>query len=295
VHFWIGSAPTGAAVPHLDHVFVVMMENQNTSDIFGTSNNAPNCSSPSSAPAPYLDQLACDNVTLTNSHGLVHLSDPNYVALESGSTYINNDPWPGVTGGGVGSITAPHLGTLLENIGKTWKVYQNGQDGNCDLQDHSPYYGDNSPFPYFSDMLSTTYCQNHVQPLTQLTSDLNATATTPNLVWFEPGICYSMHNCSVASGDSWMSSYLPTILTSKAFTQQKSLLVITWDEDRSLTPVNQVPTIIVGSPGLTKTRFATNHFYSHYNVLRTIEDGLGVTTHLTPNDTNAIPINNIWP
>ena len=288
VHFWVGSAPQGT-VPQLDHVFVVMLENKAPGDIFGTTNNAPNPTS-SSAPAPYLNQLALDNVALANSHGLHHPSDPNYIALVGGETYLKGNDFPAR----VGSINAPHLGTLVEGAGKTWKGYIEGMSAPCDLQKNGDYDPDNMPFLFFRDMTDINRCRNHLQPITQLWSDLQSTSATPGFVWFEPNSCNSMHNCSVATGDTWMRNNLPRILTSPAFQQQRSLLVITWDEDNAWTSANPIPTILVGSPNLTRTGFTSNVGYDHYSVTRTIEDGLGLPHTMTANDQRATPIGDVW-
>lgn len=301
VHFYVGSPPsTAGKVPALDHVFMVMMENKAPSDIFGTSNNRPNCASPSTAPAPYLSQLACSNITLTNSHGLMHPSDPNYVALASAQVGIQGNNFSYVHS--VGGTNTKHLGSITEDAGKTWKGYIEGTSSSCDLTANAPYDPDNLPFLYFKGVGNdTTYCQNHLKPISQFWTDLRSTSTTPNYVWFVPNSNNTMHNnCSpniqtcVSAGDNWMKNNLPTLLNSPAFKTQKSLLIITWDEDRYWTSANPIPTIIVGSPNLLKAAGSTsNTYYNHYNVTRTVEDALGLT-RMTANDANAIPIYDIW-
>jgi hypothetical protein len=83
-----------------------------------------------------------------------------------------------------------------------------------------------------------------------------------------------------------------------------SLLVITWDEDSShyvyphscehgintAAPRNHIPTIVVGEPVAPGSTTAT--MYTHYNLLRTIEDMFS----LTPLDGSAgvQPITGIW-
>ncbi len=300
VHFYVGSPPAAGKVPALDHVFMVMMENKAPTDIFGTSNNKPNCASPTTAPAPYLSQLACNNISLTNSHGLMHPSDPNYVALASGQLGIQGNNFSSLSS--VGGINTKHLGSITEDAGKTWKGYIEGTNSSCDLTAKSPYDPDDLPFLYFKGVgNNTTYCQNHLKPISDFWTDLASTTTKmPNYVWFVPNSDNTMHNnCGtlstcVTAGDTWMKNNLPKLLNSTAFTKEKSLLIITWDEDKDWTPANPIPTILVGSPGLMKAGGSTsNTYYNHYNVTRTVEDALGLTP-MTSNDKNAVPIHDVW-
>lgn len=114
--------------------------------------------------------------------------------------------------------------------------------------------------------VDTTRCRDHLRPITQMWSDLRTASTTPNIVWFEPDACNTMHNCSVATGETWMRNNIPTILNSPAFTRQRSLPITTWDEEDNWTSANPIPTIVVGSPGVTKTGFTSNTGYDHYSV-----------------------------
>ena len=66
--------PPVAHVPHFDHVFVVMMENEDYDEIIG--NNA----------APYINSLLPKGANLTNMYATAHPSDENYTAFAAGST-----------------------------------------------------------------------------------------------------------------------------------------------------------------------------------------------------------------
>ena len=67
-----GSA--SAKVPHLNHVFIITLENENAADTFGPS-----------SPAPYLSQtLRSKGAFLPNYYGIGHESLDNYIAEISG-------------------------------------------------------------------------------------------------------------------------------------------------------------------------------------------------------------------
>ena len=76
-----GPVPTG--VPHLDHVFVIMMENHGYSQIVGNPN------------APFINQLAKSANTATNYFAVAHPSLTNYLEVVGGSNFgVHTDNYP---------------------------------------------------------------------------------------------------------------------------------------------------------------------------------------------------------
>jgi phospholipase C len=90
---------------NFQHVWVVMMENTSEKSLIGNDN------------APYINELA-DTVGLaTNYYGITHPSQPNYVAITSGSTN-------GVANDNDTTVNATNIVDQLESHGKTWRDYQ---------------------------------------------------------------------------------------------------------------------------------------------------------------------------
>ena len=76
-----GPVPVG--IPHLDHVFVIMMENHSYSQVL----NNPN--------TPYINQLASTANTATNYFGVAHPSLTNYLEIVGGSNFgVHSDNYP---------------------------------------------------------------------------------------------------------------------------------------------------------------------------------------------------------
>jgi hypothetical protein len=267
-----------STVPRFDHVFFTMLENKSYDQVIGNGQ------------APYLSALAANNTSLGASYGVVHPSDPNYLAIAGGSTFGHTDnPWPA----GMGSINAPHIGDRVDAAGKTWRGYIEDMGTPCNRTSSGYFDVDNLPFLFFKDIADNdARCRQALHPITQFWTDLQATASTPSFVWFEPNTCNTMHSCSVRTGDDWFRANLPKLLASPAWTQQRSLLIITFDEDDDAHG-QRIPTIVIGSPGTVKTGFVSPNRYDHYSVSRTMEDALGLPP-LTRNDAYAFPINDIW-
>ena len=250
-----GPAVDAAGAPGFDHVFLIVMENHSYSEVIG---------SPS---APYINGLLARGALATDYYAVAHPSLPNYLALAGGSTY------------GIGSdcttcwISAANVGDSLEAAGSTWKAYEESMPYACFVGDSYPYVQKHDPFIYFNDIRTNTMrCQAHVVPYPQLAVDLQSTATTPNYGFITPNVCDDMHDCSVATGDAWLSHQVPMLLNSPAFVTQRSLLAITWDEDDG-SAGNHVATLLLGTGISGGARSSAP--YNHYSLLRTLEAARG--------------------
>src|ERR1700733_6894786 len=61
-------------LPRPDHIIVVIEENHGYDEVIGSPN------------APFITQLANEGALFTAPHGVTHPSQPNYLAIYSGST-----------------------------------------------------------------------------------------------------------------------------------------------------------------------------------------------------------------
>ena len=77
-----------------------------------------------------------------------------------------------------------------------------------------------------------------------------------------------MHDCPVATGDQWLSTWVPKILDSAAYRSGTTALVIVWDEPTQLANVVVAPSVRPGTVSGTAV--------SHYSLLRATEEMLGL-------------------
>ena len=183
----------------------------------------------------------------------------------------------------------------MDVAGKTWRAYYQSANGPCDNTIHDPYYNDDLPFLYFKDIRgNAARCNSHLVPLPQLATDLKSTATTPSFVWWGADDCSDMEGCGIKAGDTFLKQTVGEILASKAWTTQRSLLLVTFDEDAYAMerPAQLIPTIVLASTGV-KQGYVSHVRYDHYNMLRTIEGVLGLRT-LTANDLYAEPMADLF-
>jgi hypothetical protein len=233
------------------------MENEESPSIIGNGS------------APYINGLAKSSGLATQYYSITHPSLPNYLALTAGSTFgISSDCttcW----------VSATNLADQVEASGRSWKAYLEDMPSACFVGDAYPYMQKHNPWIYFNDIRTNAVrCNARVVPFSQLGSDL-AGGSVPNYVWITPNMCNDMHDCSIATGDSWLSQHVPAILNSTAF-RNGGVLFITWDEGSTNAGCctnaagGQVATLVI-SP-LARTGFQSGVPETHYSLLRTIED-----------------------
>ena len=251
----------------ISHIVIIVEENKPAEDIIGNST------------APYINHLLKSSALAGSYYAVAHPSLPNYIALTSGTTAgITNDCNP--PGGGCQANVA-NVADSIEQSGRSWKEYAESMPDACSARNSGEYAVKHNPFLYYPDIANVpARCTSHIVPFSQLSRDLSA--QPPDYSFVTPNLCHDMHDCSVATGDTWLSQQVPSILGSSAFTDQRSLLIIVWDEGNTFD--NRVAAIFTGSvarPGYT----SSNH-YTHYSLLHTME-GLWGLPPLTQNDRSA--------
>ena len=260
-----GPAPSRASVgrvPAAAHTIVVVMENHAYSEVIGSS------------AAPFLNQLAREGAVFTHSYAITHPSEPNYLALFSGSTHgVTDDNCPV-------ELTAPNLAADLIAAGKTFAGYSEDLPSvGSAVCSAGEYARNHVPWADFRNVPGSVNMPFASFPATEF-------GRLPAVSFVIPNLCDDMHDCSVATGDTWLRAHLSDY-ASWAMAHD-SLLIITWDEDDG-SQSNQIPTIFAGQqvrPGRYAERI------THYSVLATLEAAYGL-----PRDgeaANATPITDIW-
>jgi hypothetical protein len=225
-----GCLAAGPPPPKVAHVTIVMMENRNYPLVVGN------------ADAPYFNHtLIPQGALLTNMHAIRHPSEPNYIALFSGSTHgIQDDSCPH-------TYASPNLATALFANGLTFGGYAESMPtpgfqgcwGSGGL-----YARKHIPWPNFSNV-----------PASASRVYAGLPSPMPTLAWIVPNMCHDMHDCSTREGDDWLAKNLPPIIAWNA--KNDGVLIVTWDEaDPDTDGKNRIPTVLVGpmiAPGTSTT------------------------------------------
>ncbi len=277
-------AATSAPGTYFDHVVFIIMENHALSSITAST-------------APYMHSLGVEwaNSTHYAIPGSLQPSLPNYLALTGGSNFgITSDCSPTTC-----PVTAPNIVDRLDAGRLTWKAYMEDYplaSGCTTTATSNQYAAKHNPFVYYQDIVNnSTRCQNirsansvivpccNTETDDLFLADLNATSPA-NYIWLTPDLCDDMHDCSVGTGNTYLSRLVPKILGSVLFQTSRAVLVITFDEagSGSTAPLYWVP---VGPQA--KTVYTSNVSYTHYNWLATIESNWSLNCLVSGNDCGA--------
>jgi phosphatidylinositol-3-phosphatase len=241
------------------HVIWIWMENHSYSQIIGSS------------AAPYINSLASGCGLATNYTAITHPSLPNYIAATSGDTWgISDDNPP--------SSHPLAVNSIFQQAGSAGS-YEESMPTNCDLTSSGTYAVKHNPEAYYTNIRTT--CNTENVPMGTTSSGAFASALSssslPKFSFVTPNLCNDMHDCSVQTGDAWLQSWVPKITASASYQSGNTVLFITWDEDDSRSG-NHVATIVVSPYTIPGTQSGTA--YTHYSLLRTSEQLLGITTFL---------------
>jgi len=247
--------PPLEGVPHYDHVFTIVLENENYDATWNT---------PINGQPTYLQSLRSQGAFADEYYGISHVSADNYIAMTSGqpaTPLFNTDCvnwgscegfeklWPNLANPTAG---ARSIADQVEDAGHTWKAYMDSMGTPCL---HGPQTGSDphqtgyatrhNPFVYYPAIVeNAARCNSHVVDYSALATDLASESTTPNYAFITPDTCHDGHDApcvapeagqpgGLISANAWLATEVPKILSSPAFTTKgkHSLLMITFDEN----------------------------------------------------------------
>ena len=278
------SAPVTITGKHFDRVLIIVLENQN----YG-----------SAMKDPFLAQLAEKGASFTNFHALVHPSYPNYLAMVGGSMFgvRSND-----------QVTLPD-----DNSHRTiadfldWRNYAEDYPSEPQpfLGDRGKYFRKHVPFLSFAKIQQESFGNvvsvSTKNPHNRFVADVEDFRSDPKkhplprYMFYSPNVDDDGHDPVLLPGRGLKkaSSWLNKFLTESFPLDEKAngtLVIVTFDESEFLEKTERIYTVFLGDvvkPGeITKT-------YTHYSVLRTIEDNFGLLP-LNSGDGRAEPITEVW-
>jgi len=269
----LNAAPgnTGDSADHrIQHVFVIVLENEGFDVTFGTNSKAPFLSK----------TLTSQGVLLNQYYGTGHVSLDNYIAMLSGQAatpdtrndcqiyadFVLTGTTPDGQAIGSGCVYPASIKTLpdqLDAAGKTWRAYMEdmGNDPTreaaacghpalntkdltqaAEAPSASVPLGDqyatrHNPFVYFHSITDSPDCGEKVVNLTKLPQDLSSEHSTPNFVFITPNLCNDGHDAPCKDGQPGglisADAFLQKwipLIESSKAYQRDGLIVITFDE-----------------------------------------------------------------
>lgn len=268
----ITNTATVRASATLSYIVVIVMENHpfnySSSHLDGIIGNPG---------APFINKLAL-NYSLSNNYwALTNGSIANYMALTSANlTFANSNCMVPST---ICSTDSLNIVDRIQASGRTWKAYMEDYSGGCNGVGGALYAARHNPFVFYSDIRNNaSRCSDIVSanpghsglPDNQFVTDLNSTVTASNFMWLTPNVCNDMHDCTVSTGDNYLSRLVPQVLNSTIFRTQGAALFITFDEPGTCSYTVCRVTGIWAGPSV-KRNYASSVRYDHYSVPATLE------------------------
>jgi hypothetical protein len=278
---------------HFDHVLIIVLENGDYEDAVSDKN---------------LAELGRHGASFMNFHALFHPSYPNYLAMVAGTDFNIHRRGRFI---GDKQVNFPNdaqhktIADALVASGLDFKNYaEELPEGNCPFHvsdqhiaksKKGDYVRRHVPFMSFQEV-QAKWCDHVVRVDSDKDDNYFVQDAKKGLVsysFYSPNMNNDGHNTSVKVAGEWVSKFLDKTFSEKL--RKGTLVIITFDEsDRNRD--NRIYTLFLGdmvkeSKDLDPA--VLSRLYTHYNVLRTIEDNFGLSP-LTEHDRAASPITGIW-
>lgn len=313
---FVGAVPTPhppGRVAHFKHIFVIVEENKNAERIVGTE-DAPTITALAKQYG-YATQFYAEShpsepnyVAMVGGYTYgIRDDDAFYCHANDARRSCSNSNRPNYANH---TIDAPSLASVLEARGLTWKNYDEDLPAPGSLAVYSHLYASkHDGFINFASVQHDPGLAKKMVGFDRLFADLRA-GSVPNFSLIVPNLCDEMHgtgdpadglDCSYAirdkligRGDANVKRIVDAIFASPVWTAPgNAAIVVTFDEDDGgghtgccgtdpADPANagggHVATVVITNHGPRGVVDATP--YSHYSLLRTIQDAFGLHPYL---------------
>ncbi|MGE5292401.1 MAG: alkaline phosphatase family protein [Micromonosporaceae bacterium] len=254
----------------------IFMENHGYGQIIGNS------------AAPFLNSLAATCGLVTDYHNVTHPSLPNYLSATSGlELEQGSDCLPTAC-----PQQAKSLFAQVAASGREWRAYEESMSANCQKSDGGGYIAHHNPAAYYTPLAAQCAKWDVRMGSASGGNFLNALKNNslPAFSFVTPSQCHVMGSCGIGAGDSWLASWFGVIANSAAYKAGHTAIFVTFDEGgtphhsancvTASTADCHVATWVVAPSVPHGRRSSTGTEYTHYSLLLTTEQMLGIAAHL---------------
>ena len=293
-------AAAKAAAHHFDRVVIIVLENGDYEEAVKNKD---------------LQALAAKGASFSNFHALFHPSYPNYLAMVAGTDFGIHRRGRLL---GDRQVNFPNdaahktIADRLIGAGLDFKGYaEELPEGICPYRIGSQHVANRKagdyvrrhvPFLSFAEV-QEKWCDRVVRVDSTKGNSLlgiddnffvkDAKAGLVAYSFYSPNMNNDGHNTNVQVAGAWVSKFLDKTFTEKL--RKGTLVVVTFDESDHNAD-NRIFTLFLGDmvkEANQQDPKVLDRHYTHYNVLRTIEDNFGLEP-LAAGDRDASPITDIW-
>jgi hypothetical protein len=286
------AAAARSSAHHFDRVVIIVLENEDY-EAAGQDKN--------------LAVLAQQGASFTNFHALFHPSYPNYLAMVAGTDFGIHNRGRLLADKQVNFPNdAAHksIADRLLAAGLDFKQYAEelpegtcpwGVSGQHVAEKRGNYVRRHVPFLSFREV-QEKWCDRVVRVDSSKGDNFFVQDAKKGLVaysFYSPNMNHDGHDTTVQIAGAWVKKFLDETFPENL--RRGTLVIVTFDESGGNAD-NEIFTLFLGDmvkEASQQDPKALSRRYTHYNVLRTIEDNFGLEP-LTANDRDAAPITDIW-
>ncbi|KIK47982.1 hypothetical protein CY34DRAFT_73066 [Suillus luteus UH-Slu-Lm8-n1] len=223
---------------------------------------------------PVFQSLAAEGVTLTGYYGVTHPSEPNYLAAVGGDFF------------GLAADTLEYIPTnmstvvdLLDQKNISWATYQENMptDGfepyNFTNPDNYTYYvRKHNPLVIYESVANISTRSARIRNFNDFAVDVGNNSLS-QWIFITPNLRNDAHDTSVGYAASWLTYWLLPLLNDPNFNTNKTLILLTFDENETYTIGNSVYSLLIGGVVPQAMKNTTDStFYTHYSAISTVEN-----------------------
>ena len=287
------SAAAKSSAHHFDRVVIIVLENGDYEAAVKDKN---------------LADLAAHGASFSNFHALFHPSYPNYLAMIAGTDFGVHERSHFLADRQINFPNDTAHKTIADRLiasGMDFKNYaEELPQGNCpyriDVQHvanskKGDYVRRHVPFLSFREV-QEKWCDRVVRVDSADDNNFFLKDAKAGLVaysFYSPNMNNDGHNTKLQVAAEWLHNFLDNTFSEKL--RKGTLVIVTFDESEHNAD-NRIFTLFLGDmvkESKEQDSKVLGRYYTHYNVLRTIEDNFGLEP-LASGDRNATPITDIW-
>lgn len=285
-------AAARAKAHHFDRVLIIVLENVDYERAIQD---------------PSLAALASSGASFTNFHALFHPSYPNYIAMIAGTDFNTHRGGSYLGDRQVNFPSDSEHKTIADRLlaaGLDFKQYaEELPDTPCPwniggqhvAEKRGNYVRRHVPFLSFREV-QERLCDRVIRVDSAKADNSFVKDARKGLVAYSlytPNMNHDGHDTNAEVAGSWVKKFLDESFPPNL--RQGTLVIVTFDESGG-NDDNRVYTVFLGDMIKDKSQLdpaVLGKRYTHYSVLRTIEDNFGLAP-LTANDRSADPVTGVW-
>ncbi|KAI9439686.1 phosphoesterase family-domain-containing protein [Lactarius indigo] len=229
--------------------------------------------------APVFQSLASQGILLNKYFALTHPSEPNYVAT------VGGDYW-GMANDNMFNIPS-NIATIVDVLDTksiSWASYSENMPtddfGGFNFASNNYvsgtgtftyYVRKHNPLVIYDSVAKNPNRASRIRNFNDFAADVNANAI-PQWVFVTPNMVNDGHDSDINFSSAWLNYWLVPLLSNPNFNNDRTLILLTFDENENSGVNNQIWATLLGGAVPAALRGTTDStFYTHYSSLSTVQ------------------------